>query len=115
MKYLGLVLLASLIGCSASVQAPARGWFISSSINEQAVCFRKEEGISFWNRCSSLSGEDKTSCQVNSLLRGDGEIFSNRTEVSVYTHFYNGKSKVLIRQGWHEGETFYCPTIRVRK
>ena len=51
---------------------------------------------------------------MNIILSSDGEIF-NKTKVAVYSHYSNGESKVLIEEGDHAGEVFFCPTVRVRK
>lgn len=109
------VLLAGLAGCSLTPQTPTEGWFISSKLASPAACFRNQEGIKLWSKCSDLNGDQKTLCQVHALLDGDGEVFSNHTPVAVYHHFNTCESQVLIQSGPHEGEVYYCSTVHVRK
>jgi hypothetical protein len=106
-------ILIGLLGCSGSMN-PLQGWLLYSKDN-QAVCFQHSGGPSRWTSCSTMTGEDKINCEVDTLSILGGEFISHKTKVSVFQHSSNGESKVLIEDGDHIDETLYCSTTQLRK
>lgn len=103
------------IGCSPSFFQPDNGWMIYAKALQPTVCFKQPNASLHWAFCKNHQpGDDRTNCYLTVLLNNDGEIFSN-VKVAVYQHNSLGESKVLIQEGEHAGEVFFCPTVQIRK
>jgi hypothetical protein len=102
-----LLMLATMIGCSAGV---TQNWYVNGRSNNQVACFDQPEGLYSWKRCSEQNDGDKSSCEVNALLTYHGTILAEKTTVKVHVHTPAGYSIVQLN-----GEKMFCPTIHVRK